>query len=211
MVRFAALYGHDPETIWNAPENAALKSQRAHMNELLPGDVVTIPDIIPKQVRVATGVRHVFRRKNIPPTYRLRVLVADKPRANEPFRLTVGDRVVEGTTDADGMIHVHVPAAATKGELVLGTDGLTVLIDFGFLDPIMELSGVQMRLNNLGFPCGEAGGVLNDETRQALQAFQARFGLSATGELDDATRGKLQELHDSGAAFPPPPAESGSS
>ena len=67
------------------------------------------------------------------------------------------------------------------------------------------MSAVQRRLNNLGFLCGEPDGQLNDRTKEALLQFQARFELEETGEADDATRSKLEELHDNQGALPPPP------
>jgi hypothetical protein len=38
-----------------------------------------------------------------------------------------------------------------------------------------------------------------------LIAFQHRFQLEETGEIDDATRQKLEQIHDRVSDFPPPP------
>jgi len=69
-------------------------------------------------------------------------------------------------------------------------------LELGRLDPVDKISGVQARLNNLGFDCGRVDGVMNTETKEALQAFQVTVGLPPTGELDSATKAKLYEGHE---------------
>jgi hypothetical protein len=202
VIRLSETYGLWSATIWNDPANATLKALRKDMNELLPGDVVVIPDKTVKQVPGATGKRHVFRRRGIPALYRVRLFDIEEPRANQTYKLTVDGKVLEGTTDADGMLEEYVPATAAVGELVIGPDQLAIGLDFGHLDPITELAGVQKRLNNLGYFCGDPDGTLNDDTIIALCDFQIRFGLEESGEADDATVAKLAEIHDTPAAFP---------
>jgi peptidoglycan hydrolase-like protein with peptidoglycan-binding domain len=60
---------------------------------------------------------------------------------------------------------------------------------------VAETSGVQQRLNNLGFNAGSEDGEMNDATRKALAAFQKAAKLPETGEADAATLGKLASLH----------------
>jgi hypothetical protein len=101
-----------------------------------------------------------------------------------------------GTTDGDGVLRVFIPPDASSGKLTIGPDEQVYELDFGKLQPIDTIEGVQARLNNLGYPCGPANGEMNDETRTALERFQRRFLLEPTGEIDDATREKLVEVHD---------------
>ncbi len=68
-------------------------------------------------------------------------------------------------------------------------------LKFGEMDPLTEISGVQGRLNNLGFPCGPIDGILGLRTCQALKRFQSREDLPITGRPDDATLQKLKEVH----------------
>jgi N-acetylmuramoyl-L-alanine amidase len=65
----------------------------------------------------------------------------------------------------------------------------------GDLDPVQEVSGVQGRLNNLGFPCGPVDGVLGSMTQAALRAFQAHVGIDPSGEVDTQTRERLVAEH----------------
>ena len=59
----------------------------------------------------------------------------------------------------------------------------------------MPMSAFSSDISALGFTCGSEDGELNDATKAALAAFQARYKLNATGEPDDATKAKLKELH----------------
>ena len=65
------------------------------------------------------------------------------------------------------------------------------------LYPIDQVSGVQARLQNLGFYTGQVDGIASPEVRDALLAFQQRQGLAATGEADAATRDALRTQHGS--------------
>jgi len=61
------------------------------------------------------------------------------------------------------------------------------------LDPLDEQTGVIKRLQNLGLYHGDDADP--DELRDAIVDFQQLYGLMATGELDDAGRAKLREVH----------------
>jgi hypothetical protein len=195
-------------TIWNDPANASLREQRGDMNVLLPGDVLTIPDLRQKFENCDTNARYIFRRKGIPALLRMQIFDCEEPRASQKYTLTIDGKKIEGTTNAQGILEEYVPAQAAGGELVIGDDQFRMALDFGHLDPITEISGVQKRLNNLGYECGEADGQLNQRTREALAALQSRFSMPITGEIDDATRNKLREIHDGAYDFPDPQKES---
>jgi len=66
----------------------------------------------------------------------------------------------------------------------------------GWMDPIAEVSGIQARLNNLGFDCGDPDGAPDDDTTSAVKAFQARIGIDPTGTIDDTLRQKLAAYYD---------------
>jgi len=204
VIQLSEEYGFFAQTIWDDPDNSQLKEQRPDMDCLMPGDVVAIPDKTEKQVDGATEKRHRFRRKGVPAIYRLQVFDIEEPRANQKYQLVVDGHILEGKTDDTGTLEQWVPTGAKKAELIIGPDDHRMLVDFGHLDPISEVAGIQKRLNNLGFFCGDPDGELNDDTTAALAEFQARFELDSTGQLDDATRDKLQEVHDSSHEFDTP-------
>lgn len=195
-------HGHFAGTIWDDPANASLKAKRPNMNALLPGDVVVIPDRRPKEVTKADKACHRFRRKGIPATLRLQLFDIETPRANQDYKLIVDGVVTKGTTDGDGILEEWVDPAARRGKLIIGPDEFTIELSFGQMDPHDELSGIQKRLSNLGFDCGEPTGAMNDRTQAALRDFQARFDLPITGQADQATIDKLAAQHDDPAEFP---------
>ena len=199
----AYAHGHFAETVWDHAENSELREQREHMNQLLPGDVLFIPDKRSRMETAATGERHRYRRKGVPALYRLQLIEHDEPRANEPYRFVVDGAIREGQTDGDGVLEEAVPPDARKAELYVGEDETPYEIEFGALHPPTEISGVQMRLANLGFYFGETSGDLDDATQAALRQFQTRFDLDVTGEPDDATIDKIVEVHDNSGQIQP--------
>ena len=63
------------------------------------------------------------------------------------------------------------------------------------MDPVTEISGVQLRLAALKFLKGAATGDLDDATVEALRAFQKAKGLACTGEMDQATLDALVQAY----------------
>lgn len=77
-------------------------------------------------------------------------------------------------------------------------------LDIGGLDPSHDddsggavATGVQARLRNLGFDCGDVDGDLGPDTTAALKRFQSKVMKqdSPSGEADANTCGKLREEH----------------
>src|ERR1043166_5851939 len=93
------------------------------------------------------------------------------------------------------MLQLYLSASVRSADLrIAGGEPLT--LRFGHLDPSSETSGVLKRLRNLGFYDGDVDDVADPELAGALVAFQRRYGLEISGIADDATRAKLQEVHD---------------
>ncbi|WP_165373822.1 MULTISPECIES: peptidoglycan-binding protein [Sorangium] len=204
-------YGFFDRTVWSHPDNAGLRARRRDMNALLPGDELVIPDKRIKEVSCATGASHRFKRKGIPAKYRVRLVSCGKPLADLPYELVIdGGLKITGRSDAQGVVKSYVPAGARRGVLRVDRSPrplLVIGISFGRVGPIEEVSGVQNRLNNLGYDCGEPDGQFNDRTRAALRLFQRREDLTETGEIDDATRERIATLHDNlGSEAPRNPA-----
>jgi len=201
----AKKYGFpDYKVIWDDGANAQLKQKRQNPNILFPGDIVVILDIELKQLDKSTEQTHNFVLDA--GTVKLQLIVKDdedKPYASCRYELKIDDKKFDGTTDGSGKIVQDISADATSGEIALySKDGetenvITVFkLELGHLDPVAEATGIQARLNNLGFFCGKVDGIIGPMTGDALKAFQEKNGLSVTGAADEATKNKLSQLHD---------------
>jgi peptidoglycan hydrolase-like protein with peptidoglycan-binding domain len=126
----------------------------------------------------------------------------DKPFANFRYELKVDRQTFEGHTDQDGKLEQEIPAEAKDGAVILyksgGDNDIAAIIplNFGHLNPVEDITGLQSRLNNLGFECGKADGILGPKTKAALSEFQRKHELPETGEPDPSTREKLRRIHD---------------
>jgi hypothetical protein len=109
----------------------------------------------------------------------------------------------EGTTSPEGLIEHDVPKGAKTAQITLWTGAYPTgpvkryAVQIEPLPDPGSASGAQRRLKNLGYYRGAGRGEIDDETREALRSFQRDHALSPTGELDEATRGKLVERHGS--------------
>jgi hypothetical protein len=183
------------ETVWNHSDNLSLKNARKDPNVLREGDRVFIPDLRPKQEPGATDRRHKFKRKGVPSKLQIQLFDdQDKPRANVDYILSIDGRLSRGKTTPDGWVRIPISPNAQAGALTLEERGMQQRIDLslGHVDPINTLSGVQHRLNNLGFACGQEDS-LDEPTEIAIRQFQAKHKLQETGQLDNMTRAKLQQ------------------
>ena len=188
--------GHFWKTLWNLPENADLKRIRKNPNVLLPGDQLVVPPIVPKEVPAETEIRHIFRRKGVPSTFRFQCLAADEPLASMPFRLDIDGVLVSGRTDNEGKIEQRIPPSARSIRLIVGRypEEHEYNIALGRMNPIDTISGMKSRLNNLGFMSGAIDEEDTPNLRGALARFQRKHGLESNGDPDDATKSKLDEL-----------------
>lgn len=185
------------ETVWNDPKNSELKEIRKNPNALLPGDKIYVRDLEEKEEPCQAEQKHRFRRKAVPSVLRLRLLDDGEPRANQPYTLEIDGEVFSGTTDGDGKLEQTVMPGAKEGKLSVGEGEQEdeYVVKLRHLDPVGEVSGAQARLASLGYDPGEIDGQMTPETQAALQQFQVEQGLSETGELDQETIRKLEELY----------------
>jgi outer membrane protein OmpA-like peptidoglycan-associated protein/peptidoglycan hydrolase-like protein with peptidoglycan-binding domain len=118
-----------------------------------------------------------------------------EPRRDTPYVLEIGGAQRSGRTDGEGLLDEPIPPGATAATLRVGEgeDEEEYEIRIDELDPIEDAKGVQVRLVNLGFDPGPVDGRVGPRTQKAIRAFQDRFGLGSTGEVDDATRAALAE------------------
>jgi len=175
------------QTLWDA--NPKLKRKRRDANALRPGDEVLIPERRRSEEPGSTAARHRFKKKGVPAKLRLIVEQDDVPIRNERYVLTVDGRNIDGQTDDSGFLEQVISPTARQARLEIA--GLVYELQLGGMDPIEEMSGIQTRLQNLGFYHGEIDGAAGAGTVQAIADFQSFSGLDATGKLDEATREKL--------------------
>jgi Putative peptidoglycan binding domain len=193
----------DWRTIYNHPQNTGLRQKRPNPNIIYPGDEIWIPDLDPGEKSAPTDLKHRYVLKK-EEQVRIRIRVQDQrglPFAGKQYTLEIEDSTYEGTTGPDGLIEAEIPHTASTGALTVRLeddeyDDCTWHLDLGSLDPIEEVSGVQGRLNNLGYICGPVDGIAGPRTKDAVMAFQAQAGLSASGTIDKLLREKLLNVYD---------------
>ena len=188
-----------PQTVWDHPRNQQLKQMRENMNVLNPGDQLFVPERREKQVAKPVDQRHKFKRKGIPEVFRMQFVDYDKtPLANEPYRLIVDGQIWKtGSLDSEGWVRTPIPAGARQGEIGIGEgySGIVLALDFGYLNPIADLTGVQARLRNLGYFDGAEDGKDSPELREAVRRFRKDRQLPDGEEIDAALRDELKKQH----------------
>lgn len=194
----------DYHDIYDHPRNALLKRQRPNPNILYPGDTLYIPDKQQKQAARVTDQCHDFQISR--PTCLLRLRLQDeeeKPYGGKRYVLKIDDQTYSGCTSAQGWIEQRVPVCAVRARLTICLDEddeesiLSSELALGYLDPVDQITGVQARLNNLGYSCGTVDGIAGHKTEQALKRFQRKVGLEPTGKIDPQTCTRLRQWHDS--------------
>jgi N-acetylmuramoyl-L-alanine amidase len=196
----------DWKTIYDHPENAAFRKKRPDPNVIKPNDVIFVPDPVAKTCDCATDKKHRFVAKR-PPDLEFEIVLRDENR--EPFAdaawtiLGTSGLKLKGKTGADGSLSARLPHGTTDVELFLDEmPWARWRLNVGHLDPVEDegkavVAGMQSRLNNLGFPCGNVDGQFGPRTQSALAEFQ-RVVLgreSPTGEIDSQTLDRLVAEH----------------
>ena len=202
LSRIAKHYGFsDYRTIWDHPQNAALKQKRGNPNVLFPGDRLHIPDRAVREESRPTDATHRFKvtgRRLV-----LRLVLEDmyeKPVANAPCQLFVEGEKQDLTTDGKGKIEVTIPPTAEQGLLLVksketAVDEIAIPVKIGHLDPVEEITGQKARLANLGYYVGAIDEAENADFRLAVEEFQCEHGLTVDGVCGPATRAKLKTAH----------------
>jgi len=199
MMSISRKHGFFWETVWKHPDNAELKRTRRAPRVLLSGDRVTIPEKEMGEELGGTEERHRFRRKGVPAKVRLRLQKDGAPRSDEPWWADIDGALKEGLTDDQGLVEITIPNEARSGWLRGGTgeDEEQFELHLGKLDPINSVSGVRMRLNNLGYSAGEEGDEWTRQAESAVREFQRMNGFEPTGVPDQQVLDQLLKVHGS--------------
>lgn len=199
----AAHYGFGEwRKIYNHPDNAGFRALRPNPNILFAGDKVVIPDLTINQVSVAGNARHSFKLKAPKTMLHLNLkhdLGGNAAKGKYEIRIEGIAEPITGSVGGDGAIDAEIPAHAKQAKLTLlhaesGKVLHTYKLQLGNLDPPTEISGAQAYLQRLGFYTGAVDGKESHALETALENFQTRYKLEATGKADEATRNKLIEL-----------------
>jgi len=204
----------DYRTIWDAPQNAALKEKRKNPNILFPGDELFIPDREIKEESRPTEKRHKFQREG--QELKLRIVLTDlknKPLQGLECVLAIEGDPKEITTGGDGELGEDISEQATGGKLLdKGKPGPAFRLQrefpvkIGDLEPVDKLSGQIARLNNLGycafellnrpFTDAEEESVRKEpQFLSAVEEFQCDFNLKVDGVCGPRTQAKLTDEH----------------
>lgn len=176
--------------------NKALEAERGELGILAEGDIVKVPDVSPKTVKVdGSGSFRVRLHRSVNPVTLRFTRVSGEPRPDEPVVLKIDglDEGQERTTDTEGRATFMIPARAKTGTILLGERRFAMPVTFGDLDPVSTVRGAQGRLAHLGYYSRAVDGELGPYTFQALRAFQRESQLELSDELDAPTLAKLLE------------------
>jgi hypothetical protein len=197
MYTIAAKFGvTDWRTIYDHPDNAALRARRPHAHVLEPGDTVAIPDAeLPLKVALDRRTEFVLRGREQQLLSVTLLHPSFTPMADTEATISVDGarRVVK--TDARGVLQAEVPVDARSLTIVVRDDEWE--LDIGCLNPLRDTrdeghSGCTSRLHNLGYI---ERGAHDGELAEAIRHFQLDHHLPRTGALDAATVSELTDRH----------------
>ncbi len=191
-------FGFFPKTIWDHTKNASLKELRKDPSILFEGDRVFIPEKDQKNEIAFFDKRNRFKMKGVPAKLCLKIFSYDNEEMkNASYKLEIGGNITEGKLSSNGVLNISIPPNIKKAKLIVEDDTnlITYILNIGNLDPLETISGIQERLNNLGFDCGMINGQFNSKMGEALKKFQKNHNLEITGKINKETKDKLKEVH----------------
>ena len=188
----AAKYGLDAQSIWLDSANQTLKDLRKTPDILLPGDVLKIPDIDVKKESASSDNKHRYLLKNRTFLH-IKLVVDEHSLAGEEYDICIEDHTTHGTIGGDGKIDMNIPPDASSGHLTIL--GRRFFFDLGNLDPADSVTGIQARLNQLGYRAGAIDNDCGPQTKACLSAFQKEHDIQVTGEVDNSTIDKIKQAY----------------
>jgi type VI secretion system secreted protein VgrG len=205
LTKLAFVHGFDADAVWNDPKNADLKAKRTSPDQLLPGDVLNVPAKKKEGLAISKGTSNHYD-VNVPTAQVIVVFkLGDEALANEVCEVHGLGDPSEGDppkTDGDGKLTLDVPVLTREVVVAFpNREGMLFHFFIGDMDPGSDQAGIDKRLTNLGYlpaPGGdEDANAIDAKRRAAVTAFQTSQGLTATGDVDDATRQALIAAHQS--------------
>jgi N-acetylmuramoyl-L-alanine amidase len=199
MGGIAAAYGHHSwKTIWEHSRNRNLRKRR-DPNLLVEGDRIYVPKPVPKTDEADSDSKHRFRVQVDKDKLVLRFVEIDvylQLFGPIEYRIKVGGHEKSGELGKEGeQIEVPLPVSLEKASLWIKE--FEYELDIGGMDPIRRLSGMQARINNLGWDAGPADNDLGPLTKRGTRDFQGFYKIGVDGKIGSETRGKMEEVYGS--------------
>lgn len=194
--------GHLWSTIWDHPDNAALRNDCDDPNCLIPGRGLAVPPIERREESVPVDQRHRFRFDNEAKLV-IRITWPDgAPRRSVSFQLTIDGVVVKDEVSASGPVAVPAlrPGARQGQLLVRGAGGVPGVPEqkfrftLGTLRGYREAAGVQQRLRNLGHRQTDSAGTDASKAAAAIRIVQKAAREAETGKAADVAN-RLRNDH----------------
>jgi hypothetical protein len=199
LTKLAATMGFDRDAVWNDDANRELRDRRPNHDILQPGDVLYVPTPQAEtgpQVSPNTHNRFKARIPTVDVKLRLRG-AGNAALASKAYEVYGTGRLIEGTTDGEGVAAFSVPVRVRTVSLVLTESRQAYALRIGDMDPIEETTGVRKRLEHLGYLSARPEDGTDLALREGVRRFQASAQLTASGEIDQATRDALVRAHGS--------------
>jgi hypothetical protein len=202
LVKLAFVHGFDAEEVWNDAKNDEIRGRREDHNILAPGDIVYLPVKERKGLPIVKGATNKYTATV--PRVEVALVFQDSegnPMTKEPCEIlglgSFGQTLRE--TDGDGQLLLKVPVSTRELTIHFPRKNVTHRVLVGDMDPVDGKSGIQKRLQNIGFwhggPADDGDGDGDVFMQGALRSFQANSGVDSSGVLDDATRQAILDTH----------------
>jgi hypothetical protein len=199
MGSIAAAAGHTGwRHIWAHANNASLRSRRVP-ELLVEGDRVFVPDVLAKHETAATDARSRFEVARAPDVLKIRFLEVKHYIAlfgPISYELIVGPNESTGTITEEAQ-EINVPLALNVRTGTLTVAGTPYALKIGGLHPVERLSGMQARINNLGWDAGPVDNVSGPRTKRGTRDFQAFYQIQVDGVIGPETRSKAKAVYGS--------------
>lgn len=194
--RLAARRGFDADAVWGNSANAEIRARRPSMNMLCPGDILYLPAAKRTWLPVTLGSTNKFVANVSSMKIATVIRYADRPLANAQYRVRELDGLGTLTTDGDGLARFDAPATLERATMDFESQGLSVVLRVGHLDPVDTPSGISQRLSNLDYSAAQPDDP--GDMSGALAMFQLdQNELKPDGEPNDDTRKAIEAKHGS--------------
>jgi hypothetical protein len=199
LTSIADRFGFEPAEVWEHQKNEALRKKRKNPNLLFPGDVLFIPDEEPAECSLEVGTTNAYVAEET----LTKVTFIGPP--GQAYRIDGIDPPLEDTAGDDGKVELEVPTSIHFLWVHYPALNFIFPLQIGHMDPVHKLTGMQARLDGLGYgrtllsPLVDAlrGGA--DSAAELLAGsiarFQARNELPISGERDEETIKKLEDIY----------------